>query len=201
MKHFQLTCHIVVTHINHQPEVFRKLLWQILSHRFSWLWSSYFTASLLALDYLDLIVEALNTSNSKFKCFLVLVVDRFLFAWSQESGNHADCINILFFGHFHHKFEVLSGNYFELMLEVKLTEVVESDEYKTISRLFEAFKNDLILFWKKEIFTFLQELERFNIGWSYVTDNSFIVVSTFGIFNFITRIEWIEKVLLESYFI
>jgi hypothetical protein len=57
----------------------------------------------------------------------------------------------------------LSGDYFELMLEVKLTEVVESDKDKTVSRLFEAFENDLILFGKKEIFTFLQELERFNI--------------------------------------
>lgn len=131
----------------------------------------------------------------------MLVVDRFLFAWSQESGNHADGINILFFGHSHHKFEVLSSNYFELMLKVKLTEVVESDEDKTVSRLFKAFENDLILFWKQEIFTFLQELERFKIWWSYVTDNSFIVVSTLGILNFISRIEWIEKVLLVSYFI
>jgi hypothetical protein len=49
------------------------------------------------------------------------------------------------------------------MFKVKLTEVVESDEDKTVSRLFKAFENDLILFGKQEIFTFLQELERFKI--------------------------------------
>jgi hypothetical protein len=66
----------------------------------------------------------------------------------------------LFFGHFHDEFEVLSGDDFELMLEVKLTKVIQSDENKTVSRLFEALEFNLILRGEQEILTFKQELER-----------------------------------------
>jgi hypothetical protein len=58
----------------------------------------------------------------------MLVLHRLLFTFSQESGDHADGVYVLFLGHFHDKFEVLSGNNFELVLEVKLTKVIQSDE-------------------------------------------------------------------------
>jgi len=64
---------------------------------------------------------------------------------SQECGNHTDGVYVLFFGHFHDEFEVLSGDDFELVLEVKLTKVVESDEDETVSRLFKALEQNHIL--------------------------------------------------------
>jgi hypothetical protein len=63
----------------------------------------------------------------------VLTLNRFLFAGSQHGGYHTDGIYILLFGHFHYKLEILSSNYFELMLKVKLTKVVKSNEYETIT--------------------------------------------------------------------
>jgi len=84
----------------------------------------------------------------------MLVCSRLLFALSQECGNHADGVHVLFFGHFHNEFKVLSGDNFELVLEVKLTKVIESDEDKTVSRLFETLEQNLILGWKQKILTF-----------------------------------------------
>ena len=74
----------------------------------------------------------------------MLVLHRLLFAFSQESGDHTDGIHVLFLRHFHHKFEVLSGDDFELVLQVKLTKVVQSDKDKTVWRLFKALEFNLI---------------------------------------------------------
>lgn len=117
----------------------------------------------MAFNYLDFIVKALNTSDSNFECVLVHTFNRFLFALSQQRGNHAHGVYILFFGHFHYQFEVLSGDYFELMLEVKLTKVVESNENEAIARLFKALEQNSVLWREQELLTFLQELEGFEV--------------------------------------